>query len=520
MILPVAFSVLNRSTRVAASAVASALLLAAGCSSVQPQPVSADEIRASSQTAASAARDGVVPLSGSLSLDEALARGLKYNLAQRARLVEQAIALNVWKAGNYDMLPRAMALAGYRTRDKELITRSKDSVTGAPSLANPFISSEREYGLYDLGLSWSILDFSVGYFNAKQNADRVLIAAEQRRKAMHALSRDITVAFWRMASAQRLREDVARTIADAESALADAAQANAESLRSPVDNLRYQRQILENIRLLSNIDKEFATARMTLASLVNLPLDTPFTVVEPEAAAPSIAILDVPVERLEELALLRNADLKEHLYNERVAAQEVRKALARLLPNLSLNYNLKYSTDDYLINQRWSEAGALVSQNLTSLLSVPAQKRIATAGVDLARQRRIAAQMAMLTQVHLARLELASSCRQLQLADRIWDLDQGIKRHTANREQAQADSKLTRVAADTASIVSMLRRYQALAEFNSAVGALQSTLGMEIDLDSVSESSLDDLTTTIRQWRREWESGQLPAAAAPAPASS
>jgi outer membrane protein TolC len=466
----------------------------------------------SSRAARESAQSGVEPMTGPLTIEAAIARALKYNLHERSRRIEQAMALNVWQAGRYDLLPRALASAGYRYRDSDLITRSRDSVTSLPSLANPYISSEREFATSDLGLSWSILDLAVGYYNAKQNADRALIAAEHRRKAMHALNREVATAFWRMASAQQLLTEVRATITKAESALANAARAEAEGLRSPVDNLRYQRQVLENIRLLSTIEKEFSTARATLANLINAPLGASFTVVEP-AAAPSVAILDVPVEQMEELALLQNADLKEHIYQHRIARTELRKTFARLLPNLSLNYSLRHNTDDFLINNGWSEAGVLLSQNLTGLLAAPAQKRVAEGGAELAQQRRVALQMALLAQVHIARLELASSHRQLELAERIWSLDQGIKRHTTNRAQAEAESELAEVAAETASIVGMLRRYQALADFNVATSALQATLGLEIDLTSVDDLSLAELTHAITGWRNGWHAGRLPAPA-------
>jgi outer membrane protein TolC len=450
----------------------------------------------------------VEPITRALSLDEALARALKYNLNQRAQLMEQAIALNVWQAGNFDMLPRALATAGYHNRNRDLITRSQDSVTGQPSLANPYISSERTYETADLGVSWSVIDFTVAYYNAKQNADRVLIAAEHRRKAMHTLTRDVTVAFWRMASAQRLREEVKRTIGAAEAALADAAQANSEGLRSPGDNLRYQRQLLENIRLLSSIEKDFSVARWTLANLINAPLNQEFSVQEPQQQ-PNIAILAVPAERMEEIALLQNADLREQLYSQRIAAQEVRKSLAKLFPNLSFTDTLRYSTDSFLINKSWNEAGIVLSQNLTGLLSAPANRRMAKAGVALTEQRRLAVQMALLAQVQIARRELAASHQQLMFADRIWLLDQDITRLTSNREDAQADSKLAKVSADTAAIVSMLRRYQALAEFNAAAGALQATLGLQIDLRSVKDLSLSELTQAITSWQQAWQSGQI-----------
>jgi outer membrane protein TolC len=492
----------------ASSAVVATAALLSGCASIKPRPISHQDILTSSKAVAQKTRQEVEPITQALTLEEALARAFKYNLAQRAHLIEQAVALNVWKAGNFDMLPRAMAMAGYHHRNKELITRSRDSVTGLPSLANPYISSERESATYDLGVSWSILDFAVGYYNAKQHADRVLIAAEHRRKAMHALAREVTIAFWRMASAQRLLSDVRTTLAAAESALGDASAANAEGLRSPVDNLRYQRQLLENIRLLSSIGKEFEMARLSLAQLINAPAQSTFGVVEPSTES-NIRILDIPAEHMEEVALSRNAELKEHVYNQRIAAHEARKTLAKLVPNLSLSYSLKHNNDSYLINNSWAEAGALVSQNFTTLLSYPAQKRMAQGGIELAAQRRAAAQVALVTQVHLARIELASAYRQLGLADRIWTLDQGIKQATANRQEAQAESKLNRVAADTAYIVSMLKRYQALAEFNAAAGALQSTLGMEISTGSVSDLSLQQLTAEIARWQQDWREGRI-----------
>jgi outer membrane protein TolC len=504
----------------------SALLIASfgvftGCSTIKPKPLETSKMVELSKAASVSAEKDVPVIDHALTLDESIARALKYNLNQRARHIEQSLALNIWKAGNYDMLPKALASAGRSFRDTDLISRSTDSVTGLPSLANPSISSDRTSNLYDLGFSWSVVDFTLGYYNARQNANRVLIASEHRRKAMHALTRDVTIAFWRMASAQRLLGEVRTTIGTAENALAEAAKANDAGLRSPVENLRFQRQLLENIRLLSNIEKEFASARATLANLINAPLGLEFTVAEPATPA-NIRILDIPVERMEELALLQNADLREQFYNERIAIEEVRKTIAKLLPDLSFTYNIRHSTDSYLINDKWQQAGIVLSQNLGNLASAPARKRLADGGVALARERRVAAQMALLAQVHIARLDLASAFNQLTLSERIWTIDQSIRGHVASREAAQTESMLSKVATDTASIVSMLRRYQALAEFQASAGALQSTLGMEIDVDSVSTQPLADITVSVAAWQQAWREGELPAnpGFAPAPATA
>ena len=297
--LPISLSWLR--PRRGAIAIGLAAVLLAGCSALQPIPISPTELTDGLDADRKAAAALSEPLKGPLTVEEAVARALKFNLDRRVRLLEEAVALGQFEAGKFDMLPRLLAQAGYRWRDSELISRSRDSVTGLPSLTNPAISTDRGTHTTDLGLTWNLLDFGTSYFNARQNADRVLIAAERRRKAMHTLMQEVRSAFWRTASAQRLQDRVRETIDIAEQAIVDAGKAEAERVRSPLDSLRYQRQLLENLRLLETAQQELSTARMELAHLINLPVGSILRVEEPRDIVGK-AILDVSVERLEEMA--------------------------------------------------------------------------------------------------------------------------------------------------------------------------------------------------------------------------
>ncbi|GIZ51124.1 TolC family protein [Noviherbaspirillum aridicola] len=456
-----------------------------------------------------AARANVEPVTGKLTLEEAIARALKYNLERRSRMMEEAIAFNQFDAGRYDMLPKVVAQAGYRWRDEELVSRSKDSVTGLPSLANPFISSERAATVYDLGMTWSLLDFGASYYGARQNANRVQIAAERRRKAMHLLIQDVRAAFWRAASAQRLQQRVAETIKLAGDALVDARKAEAEQMRSPVESLRYQRQVLENLRLLEATNQELATARLELLHLINMPLTTRLEVEEPSEAL-STRILELPVERLEDVAMGLNADLREQFYNARIARDETRRVLLRLFPGVSFNYNLKYSTDSYLVNEHWQEAGAIISFNLMNLLSGPSQMRLADAGVSLADQRRMTAQMAVLTQVHVARLQYANAIEQYQRAEAVAGVDAKLDDIMAKRARLEVQSKLESVANNTTAILSLQRRYQSLVQAHTAASRLQATLGMEPEFDSMDDMSLSQLTSIVARALKSWNQAELP----------
>ena len=55
-------------------------------------------------------------------------------------------------------------------------------ITGQQQNLQPFTSSEKNVFSADLSLSWNVLDFGLSYIRAKQAADDVLIAEEERRR--------------------------------------------------------------------------------------------------------------------------------------------------------------------------------------------------------------------------------------------------------------------------------------------------------------------------------------------------
>lgn len=454
-------------------------------------------------------RKDVDTISGPLSMDEAIARALKYNLDRRAKMMEEALALNQLDVTQFDMLPQLVAQAGYATRSNDRISQSRNEADGSLSPSR-FISQERSHNLAELGFTWNLLDFGLGHYNAKQQANRVLIAAEKRRKAMHVLMQDVRTAYWRAASAQKLRVDVEKTIALAEDALSDSRKVEAERVRNPLDALRYQRQLLENLRLLEAIDQELSSAQVELASLINAPMGQVIQIAETEVKNVDAGILKLSVQAMEEAALAQNADLREQHYNARIARDETRKTLVRLFPNVSFSYGIKYDSDNYLVNNNWNDAGLQLSFNLFKLLTVPTQMKLAKAGVALADQRRMATQMAVLTQVHLARLQLLNARNQFERADAIYAIDLKIVDHVRNRERAQVQSKLDSVSNATAAILSLLRRYQALAQMQSAENRLLASIGLEPKIGSTSELSLAQLTAQLKGSGMLWPELQNP----------
>lgn len=131
---------------------AAAVLALSACSTIVPAPLVAKDLLVSTQADQQAMRQDVQPITGPLTLDEALARALKYNLDRRAKMMEEALALNQLDVSHFDMLPKLMAQAGYATRNNDKISQSRDALTGQPS-SGRFISQDRSHNMAELGFT-------------------------------------------------------------------------------------------------------------------------------------------------------------------------------------------------------------------------------------------------------------------------------------------------------------------------------------------------------------------------------
>ncbi len=456
------------------------------------------------------AQKGVDPVGEVLSLNEAVARGLKYNLDHRSKLLEQAIALGAYDLSKFDMLPKVLASAGYTYRNNNFITNATGAYTGTPSLSEPFVSSARESSQYGLALNWNILDFGVSYFNARQNADRILVASERRRRTMHVLVQDIQSAYLRAATAQKLKQDIESTIKDASEALEQSRAVEKRGLKSPIDALKYQKTLLDNIKILSMIDQDLSTAKIELNQLINLPAKSNLKLEDPDQIAVPNAYANAQTEEFEVRAMMANADLKESIYNARIAVEETRKSMLRLFPGLTFNTGPQHSTNRHYINKDWVESSANISFNLWNLISAPTAIKSAKQNRELAAQKRMMMQMAIISQVHLSKIQLLNSNAIYQQSSQIDAVDNRIADITTNRYVQGKASKAEKVAADSSYIISKLRKYQALSQLFAASGKMQATTGLEPQFSSLDDITLGQLTLKVDETFKAWNSGKLP----------
>lgn len=487
-----------------------AMIGVAGCS-FMPKPITAEEQQDMLAKDRIQAVKDVEPVGNVLTLDEAVARGLKYNLDHRSKMLEQAIALGTYDLSKWDMMPKVLANAGYNYRNNWFITNATGAYSGAPSLSEPFISSAKDYGTAGLNLNWSLLDFGVSYFNARQNADRIVVASERRRRTMHVLVQDIQAAYLRAAAAQKLRDDIESTVRSATKALTNSQKTEKDGLKEPEDALKYQKALLDNIKILETIDQELSTAKIELFQLINLPPAAHVKLEDPDKLPVPNHYGNIATQEFELRALMANADLKESIYNARIAVEETRKSMLKLFPGLTFNIGPQTTNNSYYINKNWVEGAANISFNLWNLLMAPGAIKLAGQNEDLAQQKRMMMQMAVVSQVYLSKIQLDNSYRLYRRSAEIDHVDARLAQITRGKYKSGAASDAEKVAADVSSIVSKLRKYQALSQVFAASGKLQATTGLEPHFDSVDDIALNDMTGLVKTHFSTWNSGKLPA---------
>ncbi len=452
-------------------------LLVGGCA-IKPVPLDMQDIKERIEADRKAMYEGQEALTRPLTLWEALARGLKYNLDHRVKLMENALAERILATHNKELLPDLVANAGYHWRDNYSGGVSQSLVDGEISL-EPSTSESLNYQEYGLTFAWNFLDFGVNHAIAHQKAEDILITRERRRRVIQNIMVDIYKAYWRAVGASRLLPRVEKLLNDTKKVLAESKQIEAEALQNPEIPLLYRKQLLESVRSLSKVREEMILARSQLAALINISMHQDYEVAIPDdyQMAPE---LNVPLTKLEEIALTRQPEILEEDYTKRKDIWEVKKALRRMLPGIEISFGPHYNSNDFLYHNSWYSASLNISWNLINAFTTgPAAKREAEAHVALDDHRRMALSMAVLAQVWVSYLRYELAREDFILADELFQVNSRLSELMEKAVQANTRSEKDAVLRRAQTLSANMDRELAFADMHTALARVFHSVGTD-----------------------------------------
>lgn len=458
------------------------------------------------------------PITTPLSFYDALARALKYNLENRLTLMEAALQDTQLDIATLNMLPRLTASAGYLVRQSELASSSESVQTRKESL-EASTSQDTARGVADLAFSWNILDFGVSYFQAQQQADRLLIAKERRRKVVNNLVKEVLAAYWSANIADRLLPKLEPVLAQAEQALTLSKTIENDRLQPVLSVLEYQRSLLGTIDQLRKLKADLIIAKPKLASLINAPIHTDFALATADQTPEPPRLQTTPSE-LENLGLFLRPDLREEMYQERISRVEAWKEILKVMPGLTIPLSANWDGNSFLVHQLWIEAGARTTFNLINLLAAPKIWQSAETQIEVAITRRKAMSIAALVQINIGYQQYIKALDGYQNATALNKIDQSIYKVVSDSTENDTGSDLERIHAATAELASQLQKEQSLSDVYGALGNIYASIGLDPAVGAVEYVSVRALSVQLEKTISRWYAGHLPKLPKPTTASS
>lgn len=446
------------------------------------------------------------PLRGPLTLHQAMARAVKYNLEGRLKIMEEALAKRQLDLASFDMLPRMALDAGYVGRNNVNASSSQSVRTGTQSL-EPSTSQDRDREVADLTMVWNVLDFGVSYISAKQQGDQRLIVQERRRKVINTIVQDVRSAYWRAMAAERLLKQIDSLMARVQTARDNSQTLSDQRIGDPVQSLGYQRSLIEATRQLEEQRRALSLAKTELATLINLPLGTQLTLATDDGY--QIPELKVDLARLEQEALTSRPELREQDYQTRISAAETRKAMLRLLPGLEFSAGGHYDSNSFLVEQGWADYGVKVTWNLFNVISAPAAINVAKAGEEVATARRQAMSIAVLAQLYVANANYQEAMRQFKTNQQLSDIDGQIVGQLRNRHQAAGIGELELIQGELNNLQADLRRDLSYADLRNAYGQIFASAGLDPLPDQVQSTEVQSIATALANRESAWAAGDI-----------
>lgn len=485
-------------------------LVVAGCS-VTPKPLTTAELNAvADDRAARVISAQQEPVTRSIDLYEAMARAIKYNLDHQVEIKQQALRVSEKDLSTLDMLPDLVGNAEYTTRSNTPGSSSVSILSGNESL-EPSRSTDRNVFTKDLTLSWDVLDFGLSYHRAKQNADKVLIAAEQRRSAINRIIEDVRTAYWRAVIAERLGGRLASLEREAQRALSDAKKQGADLVGSPRDGLLYQRDLLTVLRATQELRRDLSVAKNQLAALMNLPQNQSYSLATPSRAAGRVPLVRNSPEDLARMAFRNRPELREITYRMRINETERDMGLLEALPSLKAFIGVNSSSNDFLYNQDWISSGATASWNLMRLPALPRFYKNNDRGRELLDARALALTQAIATQVFVSKARVLSLQKELGTASELARVNSAIVTQTGVEADAGALGTRDVVTEKMNAILSDLRRDMTYADLQNAYANLYASVGLDVYAPELTgQESVDVMAAALRKlW---FERGDMNAA--------
>ena len=444
-----------------------------------PKPTSVAERYKRAQEEVHQMFAGQPPVLGEMDFNQAMARGLQFNLDHRIKQVNTAINAGQMKVAEFAMLPDASVSGSVYNRNNDNSSRSGSGGNNqSSSITN---SSDRTLRSARAGIKWNVLDFGLGYVKAREEGERLLIAEEESRKQLQELVQDVRVAYWRAYYAQQLSHELKEFQSILQQSNDMLAKALVDKTIPQEEILYYQSSLLEGNRRLVQLEEKLLRAKLEFTHLINLPVDQPVVLKKPPVAITKIQDLQgIDFVKLDAITLVNRPELRSQDYQRRIAKLGTKAAVLQALPGISLNKGRNYNSNSFLVNNFWNDRSVEASWNIFNLAALPVTLDTAKTQAKYETLKLMALTLSVLNETRVSYTHYKNLARECKVARNQTINTEKIYKLLSQRETAKLASKQQVVLARLHMVFAKMDEVLLLSDLSTALGELYLASGFDI----------------------------------------
>ena len=413
-----------------------------------------------------------------LMLEDARKMALSRNLVYRQKVDRMLFDLQA-KSKSQSMMPQIYTNSFGRWRNNTNASVGvKVDELGASIPEDFYTAQDRSHANSNLTLSWNLLDVSLSGHRKALNQVDGYNAMEEARLGCHQLMVDVERAYWRKAAYDKALKKREWLNSRIDYGLALSSKNAEADPKSRLDELMFQRELIDIKRWYESMYRTLASAESDLTKLINVPHGTTFTVntgVTPSSEVGSS--LSQPLGVLFQTALQKRPELRRAYYSLDKIDLQNEQDMLRHLPGLNLFVSGNNDTNSFALNKDFLSAGVNLSWDVLNLLNISETRERGKSQVTLQNQDIKVVASAIMAQVMLATEEVKNLEHEMSLAWKAKDIQANITENVAKNVTEQGTKETYLVKEELLRELSVLREEISRAELMAANARLSQSLG-------------------------------------------
>lgn len=428
-----------------------------------------------------ALRPDAAPLESSepLSIDQVRKRTLTHNSEYRRAQSQLMEALR--KAGHRgkDILPKVYANSYGTWRnnvDASVGVKVEDASSAMPE--DFYTAQDRSITVSNFTASWDLLEVGLSGFKANRHALNAFSDNEQNQYLCNKLVVDVENAYWRSVAFERAEKKSDWLKSRVIYAL-DLSQKRAnENPDSKLQELMFQRELIDINRWYQSFYRSLVSAKPELARLMNVPAGTEFTLESKRLPADLGELGELDAVSLISEAYKNRPEIRQSLYKSDLTTLKNQEDLWRHLPAMRIFFGANSTSNSFVLNSNFASAGASLSWDLLRLGQIGETKRNGKYALAKDKHETEILASAIMAQVMIAREQVKKLDYDLSLAWKALSVQGEITEDLNTDVQSGNKPETYLVKEELMRELSLIREQLARAELHTAKARLQQSIGI------------------------------------------